>query len=229
MRPASPVSSVSFLVVAALSAFLAGRRGSRSPSRRARAPSMPGRPQAGAAAMGAKASPPGGLEGVALRSVESEAVALVGVVDRATEEAIEDGVEEYDTMMIARYIDRPGLIGAGADRIVFVSVVDPSVIIKITNPFRRSANLDEAYAWGSAGHSARTMLVPVHDYASDGSWLIMPRVRPWDKKRQGQADRSRFEALGFWDIREQNLAEDGRLLDYAEPVDLRGSAAVGGC
>jgi len=107
-------------------------------------------------------------------AVRREARELVALVDQAAQIATDEGVDDLDTLEISKFVDDPRLIGAGADRIVFRSRVDPSLVIKITTVFRRSTNRDEADAWRGAGPRARRLLVPVLDVDWEGSWLIMP-------------------------------------------------------
>ena len=153
-------------------------------------------------------------------AVRREARELVALVDQAAQIATDEGVDDLDTLEISNFVDDPRLIGAGADRIVFRSRVDPSLVIKITTVFRRSTNRDEADAWRGAGPRARRLLVPVLDADWEGSWLVMPHVRRWDEATQGPLDPSALQSLGLLDVREENVDAQGRALDYAEPIEL---------
>lgn len=154
-------------------------------------------------------------------AVAAEAASLASAVERAWERATLAGIEGYDTVMVAHWLPKKLLarkIGAGADRIVFRSAKDPRLVIKAANPWRRSANLDEASFWEDADPRLRELLVPVLGYHERGHWLVMPYVEPWSHRTQGEPDIEPFLAVGLMDMRDENLAKDGRALDYGEPV-----------
>ena len=156
-----------------------------------------------------------------LEAVAAEAASLASAVERAWERATRAGIEEYDTEMVAHWLPKKLLarkVGAGADRIVFRSAKDPRLVIKAANPWRRSANLDEASFWEDAGPRLRGLLVPVLGYHEEGRWLVMPYAEPWSHRTQGEPDIEPFLAVGLMDMRDENLAKDGRALDYGEPV-----------
>ena len=114
----------------------------------------------------------------------------------------------------------------GNDRIVVRSRTNPQVVIKLAPS--GGVNLDEAAAYNGAGPEARACLVPVLAHAKNGDWLIMEHVKPASMTSSSSPDTPcvrRLRTLGFLDLGEFNLAEDGRALDYGEPVDTRGSAA----
>lgn len=114
----------------------------------------------------------------------------------------------------------------GNDRIVVRSRTNPRVVIKLAPA--GGVNLDEAAAYNGAGPEVRACLVPVLAHAQNGDWLIMEHVKPASMTSSSSPDTPcvrRLRALGFLDLGEFNLAEDGRVLDYGEPVDTRGSAA----
>lgn len=153
--------------------------------------------------------------------VAAEAASLASAVERAWERATRAGVEEYDTEMVAHWLPKKLLarkIGAGADRIVFRSAKDRRLVIKAANPWRRSANLDEASFWEEAGPRLRELLVPVLGYHEEGRWLVMPYVEPWNYHEQGEPNIEPLLAVGLMDMRDVNFAKDGRALDYGEPV-----------
>jgi hypothetical protein len=114
---------------------------------------------------------------------------------------------------------------SGSTRIVTRSKVDPRLVIKL-NP-GLDENLFEAAVYRSAGPETKACLVPVLAHSWSGSWLIMEYAElasdvVWPP---GPCSR-RLKALGFRDVEHRfNLTEDGRLLDYAERVRTRGSAA----
>ena len=114
----------------------------------------------------------------------------------------------------------------GNDRIVVRSRTNPHVVIKLAPS--GGVNLDEAAAYNGAGPEARACLVPVLAHAQNGDWLIMEHAKPASMTSSSSPDTPcvrRLRTLGFLDLGEFNLAEDGRALDYGEPVDTRGSAA----
>lgn len=114
---------------------------------------------------------------------------------------------------------------SGTNRIVTRSKVDPRLVIKL-NP-GLDENLFEAAVYRNAGPETKACLVPVLAHSWSGSWLIMEYAEPaadvvWPP---GPCSR-RLQALGFKDVQHRfNLTEDGRIMDYAERVRTRGSAA----
>jgi len=120
------------------------------------------------------------------------------------------------------------VLGWGSERIALASS-DPRLVIKVA--LRPGANLDEAHNWLDAGPSTKARLVPVVAFDPKGHWLIMERVTPceygqgWERD-EGMKQACRwFEDQGLLDVRLQNLSTDLRLLDYGEPVTLKGSPA----
>ncbi len=123
------------------------------------------------------------------------------------------------------------LAGIGTYRVALFSN-DPRYVIKLAMCL--SDNLDEAAAWEDAGPQTRALLVPVVACDPEGHWLIMERVevygeRPAPVVRLGREPwsvlRQKFERLGLLDLHPDNFSTDMRLLDYAEPVNLKGSPA----
>ncbi len=116
---------------------------------------------------------------------------------------------------------------AGNDRIVARSRVDPRFMIKLAPT--SAANLDEAAAYQGAGPRTRACLVPVLAHHKGGDWLIMEYARPASVNGSSpwpDTPCSRhLKGLGFVDLHDDNLSEDGRALDYGEPVQTKGSAA----
>jgi hypothetical protein len=114
----------------------------------------------------------------------------------------------------------------GNDRIVTRSRTNPKVVIKLAPA--GGVNLDEAAAYNGAGPEARACLVPVLAHAKNGDWLIMEYAKPASMTSPSSPETPcarRLRALGFLDLEDFNMAQDGRALDYGEPVDTRGSAA----
>ena len=113
----------------------------------------------------------------------------------------------------------------GSFRIVTRSKVDPRLVIKL-NP-DQDDNLFEAAAYRNAGPKTRACLVPVLAHSREGTWLIMEYAEPASDLVWPMGPCSRhLKALGFRDVvHKGNLTEDGRILDYAERVRTRGSAA----
>lgn len=115
----------------------------------------------------------------------------------------------------------------GNDRIVARSKIDPRLIIKLAPT--SAANLDEAAAYRDAGPKTQACLVPVLAHHKDGDWLIMEYAKPaaatapspWPDTPCSR----HLKSLGFTDLHEDNLSEDGRALDYGEPVNAKGSVA----
>jgi len=128
-----------------------------------------------------------------------------------------------------RIFGRDRVLGGGTQRVVLASK-DPRYVIKVT-PWPMY-NLDEAEVWRDAGPETRKMLVPVVAVDPMGRWLIMERVEPssWSEGEEdyppGIEDlKRRFKALGFLDFQDHNLSADGRIYDYAESVNVKGSPA----
>lgn len=113
----------------------------------------------------------------------------------------------------------------GNDRIVTRSRTNPKVVIKLAPA--GGVNLDEAAAYNGAGPEARACLVPVLAHAKNGDWLIMEYAKPASMSSSSPETpcARRLRALGFLDLEDFNMAQDGRALDYGESVDTRGSAA----
>ena len=118
------------------------------------------------------------------------------------------------------------VLGYGNFRLALASK-DPRFVIKLS--MRPSDNLDEAAAWLDAGPRTRTMLVPVVAYDPEGHWLVMERVTPYpwgEPESEGlKALRQSARRVGLLDVHPDNVSTDLRLLDYAEPVSLKGSPA----
>ena len=107
-------------------------------------------------------------------------------------------------------------LGAGAQRAVFAV---PAGALKIA--FDRdgySANRNEAEVWEGAPEAIRRHLVPILDdsgiEAGEGAWVLMERVRATGKGRMDEATRRALNACGIQDLVTQNIADDGRLMDY---------------
>ena len=105
-------------------------------------------------------------------------------------------------------------LGAGAQRIVF-SV--PGGALKVA--FDRDgeqANRTETEVWEDAPEQIRRHLVPVLEGEVEGGapWILMEEVRATGKGRMSEATRHALNACGIQDLTTQNLADDGRLLDY---------------
>ena len=105
-------------------------------------------------------------------------------------------------------------LGAGAQRIVF-SV--PGGALKVA--FDREgeqANRTETEVWEDAPEPIRRHLVPVleGEVEGDAPWILMEEVRATGKGRMSEATRHALNACGIQDLTTQNLADDGRLLDY---------------
>jgi len=105
-------------------------------------------------------------------------------------------------------------LGAGAQRIVF-SV--PGGALKVA--FDREgeqANRTETEVWEDAPEQIRRHLVPVLEGEVEGGapWILMEQVRATGKGRMSEATRHALNACGIQDLTTQNLADDGRLLDY---------------
>lgn len=138
--------------------------------------------------------------------------AFQGWVERSADV---DGIEEEEIVAWARRRRIPYL-GAGAERVVFAV---PEGALKVAfDRDRMSSNLNEARVWEEAPNRIRRHLVPVLDVAADGRWLLMERV---STRASGQArhslnelDFSALYACGLADIRDANIADDGRVLDY---------------
>ena len=124
------------------------------------------------------------------------------------------------------------LLAYGRTRIVFASRVDPRFVIKVDEG--GYSNRREAGVYSSAGPILKKLLVPVLAVDPDGEWLIMERV----SLGKTSADMIRLSSeiipkinqiLGHqpFDIHEENVSSDGRLLDYGdmEPSTLVGSRA----
>jgi len=120
------------------------------------------------------------------------------------------------------------LAGIGTYRVAIFST-DPRYVIKLAMCL--SDNLDEAAAWEDAGPQTRALLVPVVAHDPEGHWLIMERVEvyggkqtpeEWGLLRQRADD---LDKIGLLDLHPDNFSADFRLLDYAEPVNLKGSPA----
>lgn len=120
------------------------------------------------------------------------------------------------------------LAGIGTYRVAIFSN-DPRYVIKLAMCL--SDNLDEAAAWADAGPQTRALLVPVVACDPEGHWLIMERVEvyggkqtpeEWGLLRQRADD---LDKIGLLDLHPDNFSADFRLLDYAEPVNLKGSPA----
>ena len=106
-------------------------------------------------------------------------------------------------------------LGAGTQRIVF-SV--PGGALKVA--FDREgeqANRTETEVWEDAPEAIRRHLVPVLSGTVEGDapWIVMEKVRVTGKGRMSEATRHALNACGIQDLTTQNLADDGRLLDYA--------------
>jgi hypothetical protein len=118
-------------------------------------------------------------------------------------------------------------LGAGADRCVFRSRVDPSVVIKV-DLHDGEINLREAAAYRDAGPKTKALLVPVRDIAPDGRWLIMDYAEPTRDPYLAVEARVAARELGlrFNDLHAGNVARSGQILDYGEQIDgLQGSPA----
>jgi hypothetical protein len=118
-------------------------------------------------------------------------------------------------------------LGAGADRCVFRSRVDPSVVIKV-DLHDGEINLREAAAYRDAGPKTKALLVPVRDVAPDGRWLIMDYAEPTRDPYLAVEARVAARELGlkFNDLHAGNVAGSGHILDYGEQIDgLQGSPA----
>ena len=118
------------------------------------------------------------------------------------------------------------VLGYGNFRLA-LSSTDPRFVIKLA--MRPSDNLDEAGAWEDAGPRTKAMLVPVVAHDPEGHWLVMERVTPypWDEVESDdlRSLRQRAGKVGLRDVHPDNVSTDLRLLDYAEPVSLKGSPA----
>ena len=122
------------------------------------------------------------------------------------------------------------LLAYGRTRIVFASRVDPSFVIKVNEGGH--SNRREAGVYFSAGPRLKKLLVPVLAVDPDGKWLIMERVSlgktTKDMIRLGNEIIPKIRLLlgkQPFDIHEENVSSDGRLLDYGdiEPSTLVGS------
>lgn len=166
-----------------------------------------------------------------LSLVLGEAERAAAVYQEALDAWTDQGEDEHELLMYglddieaALKVHHHSILGVGADRVV-ISSADPRFVIKIG---RRSANLDEADIWESAGPQLRARLVPVVAVdAPDGRWLIMERVQPYEGELTEEVSQviEWADSMGLMDIRPDNLSQDLKILDYGEPVDMSGSAA----
>jgi hypothetical protein len=167
-----------------------------------------------------------------LEQAKAEAERLAGVM-REERDKVRRRDQDLKSRELTEEVARkvwlrfPGLsFDYGNDRIVTRSRTNPQVVIKLAPA--GGVNLDEAAAYNGAGPEARACLVPVLAHAKNGDWLIMEYAKPASMTSSSSPDTPcarRLRALGFLDLGDFNLAEDGRALDYGEPVDTRGSAA----
>ncbi len=151
--------------------------------------------------------------------VKAEARALV----RRVAKVVKDGG------LLSSLEQDPGVnfLGAGVDRCVFRSRVDPSVVIKV-DLWSGETNLREAKAYRDAGPKTKALLVPVRDVAPDGRWLVMDYAEPTRNPDVVDKVRVAVRGLGlrFNDLHGGNIAEGEQILDYGEQVgNLRGSPA----
>ena len=166
-----------------------------------------------------------------LSLVIEEARRAAAVYQEALDAWTDQGEDEHELLLYglgdieaALEVHHHSILGVGADRVV-ISSSDPRFVIKIG---RQGANLDEASIWESAGPQLRARLVPVVAVdAPDGRWLVMERVEPYRGELTEEVSRviEWADSMGLMDIRPDNLSQDLKILDYGEPVDMRGSAA----
>ena len=127
-----------------------------------------------------------------------------------------------------RWAKARGLVylGSGMSRAVFARPRGDTVLKLVFSSYGREANLDESRAWREAAPRIQTHLVPVLDVDPLGRWLVMERVKTRNEADEVPAQVfSTLARCGFLDIRAQNVAADGRLLDYGLHLwDLWGGA-----
>ena len=104
-------------------------------------------------------------------------------------------------------------MGAGSERATFLV---PEGALKLSfDPSGCSSSRNELRIWGEAPVRIRRHLVPVLEAEEDGRWLLMERV--WTAGWGASIDPDVFALLtscGIVDLSPQNLARDGRVLDY---------------
>lgn len=112
-------------------------------------------------------------------------------------------------------------LGAGMHRVVFrVPEGALKVSLKPVWHDRMYGNLAEARVWSEAPLALRKHLVPVLAVAEDGAWLLQEYAPTTGRERTPKEQRSvdamwkAMSRCGYMDFQGNNIADDGRLLDY---------------
>ena len=123
-------------------------------------------------------------------------------------------------------------IGSGESRAVFARPRGESVLKLVFSSYGQEANRDEAQAWREVAPRIRIHLVPVLDVDPIGRWLVMERVKTRSMNEPlppatplALAIKAELRECGFCDLLEDNVAADGRLLDYGMHLWQRWSAS----
>jgi hypothetical protein len=104
-------------------------------------------------------------------------------------------------------------VGMGRNRVAFGV---PEGVLKLNlyadEPYN---NLSEAKAWGIASPDLRRHLMPVLAYDPKGLWLLMEETEFLGGSLPPGLE-AKLEDCGLEDLVGENIAEDGRIIDYAE-------------
>lgn len=118
-------------------------------------------------------------------------------------------------------------LGHGVSRRGYL-LSNPNLVLKVAredglnNPeFNKMANLIEVAIWNTVKDTEyKDLFVPILAAASDGSWVIMPKVELASDYYGGLSDdyyekKYLLESFGIGDLHENNMTVDGRVLDYS--------------
>lgn len=112
-------------------------------------------------------------------------------------------------------------LGSGMWRAVFRDDRDPRRVLKV-NIYDGKSSRSELQVWREAPDWLRPYLVPVLGAGKDGRWILMEYAKPAKQDASRVQDLAalppeimeRMMACGLSDLYAQNMAADGRLLDY---------------
>lgn len=113
------------------------------------------------------------------------------------------------------------VLGSGMHRAVFRDDQDPRRVLKV-NIYDGKSSRSELHVWRTAPDWLRPYLVPVLGAGKDGRWILMEYAKPAKPDASRAQDLAalppgiaeRMMACGLSDLYAQNMAADGRLLDY---------------
>lgn len=105
------------------------------------------------------------------------------------------------------------LLGIGTSRVVF-DLQGYAFKVPLSDQ-GRACNRRESEVWSTAPPEIRQLLMPVLLADPQGAWLLMEQA-PLAEGTLAPADRMALLAFGIGDLTEENIAEDGRVLDYGQ-------------